>query len=136
LLWGLPPMSSIGLFTRSGARQDSFLISLTQACVERDCYPSPLNYRGFPKSCCTSVNEIICHGIPDLYKLANGDIVNSLNMPIFCVSSCFSVDVSVYHRGFHTDLNETYFVGQVDEESKHLVKTTYECLQKSIEQGN
>jgi methionyl aminopeptidase len=70
------------------------------ACMERNCYPSPLNYYQFPKSCCTSVNEVICHGIPDQYELRDGDICN--------------IDVSVYHDGFHSDLNETYCVGNVD----------------------
>ena len=56
-----------------------------EACMERDCYPSPLNYYTFPKSCCTSVNEVICHGIPDERPLVNGDIVN--------------LDVTVYHKG-------------------------------------
>ncbi|OIW00940.1 hypothetical protein TanjilG_10018 [Lupinus angustifolius] len=81
-------------------------------------YPSPLNYHFFPKSCCTSVNEVICHGIPDARKLEDGDIVN--------------VDVTVYYKGVHGDLNETYFVGNVDEESRQLVKCTYECLEKAI----
>jgi Xaa-Pro aminopeptidase len=73
------------------------------ASVERKCYPSPLNYMEFPKSCCTSVNEIICHGIPDDRPLEEGDIVN--------------VDISVYHNGYHADLNETFLVGKVDAES-------------------
>lgn len=47
-----------------------------EACIERECYPSPLNYYQFPRSCCTSVNEVICHGIPDLRPLADGDICN------------------------------------------------------------
>ncbi|KAK1304980.1 Methionine aminopeptidase 1A [Acorus calamus] len=81
-------------------------------------YPSPLNYHFFPKSCCTSVNEVICHGIPDARKLEDGDIVN--------------VDITVYYKGVHGDLNETFFVGKVDEESQQLVKCTYECLEKSI----
>jgi len=89
-----------------------------EACMERDCYPSPLNYYTFPKSCCTSVNEVICHGIPDARPLANGDIVN--------------LDVTVYHRGYHGDLNETFFVGQVDEESKKLVRVSWECLDAAI----
>ncbi|CAJ0933260.1 unnamed protein product, partial [Mesorhabditis belari] len=90
-----------------------------EACIERDCYPSPLGYHKFPKSCCTSVNEVICHGIPDMRKLEDGDLCN--------------VDVTVYHRGFHGDLNESFFVGKVDEASKKLVSVTYECLQKAIE---
>ncbi|KJH52751.1 methionine aminopeptidase, type I [Dictyocaulus viviparus] len=90
-----------------------------EACIERECYPSPLGYYNFPKSCCTSVNEVICHGIPDLRVLENGDLCN--------------VDVTVYHRGFHGDLNETFFVGdKVDEESRRLVCVTYECLQQAI----
>jgi len=90
-----------------------------EAAIERECYPSPLNYFNFPKSCCTSVNEVICHGIPDSYELQNGDIVN--------------VDISMFHNGFHGDVNDTYLVGDVDEISKKLVTTTYECLHKAIE---
>ncbi|XP_067139162.1 methionine aminopeptidase 1 [Centruroides vittatus] len=90
-----------------------------EACIDKECYPSPLNYYGFPKSCCTSVNEVICHGIPDLRPVKDGDILN--------------IDITVYHRGFHGDLNETFFVGNVDEESKKLVKVTHECLTKAIE---
>lgn len=90
-----------------------------EACVERECYPSPLNYIQFPRSCCTSVNEVICHGIPDTRPLKQWDICN--------------VDVTVYHRGFHGDLNETFFVGEPKPEAKKLVETTWECLQKSIE---
>ncbi|XP_064595511.1 methionine aminopeptidase 1-like [Liolophura sinensis] len=89
-----------------------------EACIDRECYPSPLNYYQFPKSCCTSVNEVICHGIPDQRPLEDGDILN--------------VDISVYHKSFHGDLNETFFVGNVDEKSKKLVKTTYECLAMAI----
>jgi len=92
-----------------------------EACIERDCYPSPLNYYCFPKSCCTSVNEVICHGIPDMRPLVNGDICN--------------VDVTVYHGGYHGDLNETFLIGEVSPEAKKLVKTTWECLQKSIEES-
>ena len=51
-----------------------------EACVERECYPSPLNYYEFPKSCCTSINEVICHGIPDMRPMQNGDICNSKNI--------------------------------------------------------
>lgn len=90
-----------------------------EAAVERECYPSPLNYHGFPKSCCTSINEVICHGIPDNRPIVNGDICN--------------IDVTVFHGGFHGDLNETLFIGEVSELASSLVKTTFECLQKSIE---
>ncbi|XP_008559022.1 methionine aminopeptidase 1 [Microplitis demolitor] len=90
-----------------------------EACIERDCYPSPLNYHQFPASCCTSVNEVICHGIPDTRPLQDGDICN--------------VDVTVYHNGFHGDLNETFLVGNVKPEIKKLVQVTYECLSKAID---
>ncbi|GMN18780.1 hypothetical protein TIFTF001_046843 [Ficus carica] len=89
-----------------------------EATIAAGGYPSPLNYHFFPKSCCTSVNEVICHGIPDARKLEDGDIVN--------------VDVTVYYKGVHGDLNETFFVGNVDEDSKRLVQCTYECLEKAI----
>ena len=89
-----------------------------EACIERECYPSPLNYYEFPASCCTSVNEVICHGIPDTRPLKDGDLCN--------------VDITVYHRGFHGDLNETFFVGNVGEKHKDLVKVTHECLMKAI----
>ncbi|XP_055548152.1 methionine aminopeptidase 1 [Wyeomyia smithii] len=89
-----------------------------EACIERDCYPSPLNYYNFPKSCCTSVNEVICHGIPDMRPLEDGDICN--------------VDVTVYFQGFHGDLNETFFVSNVKDEHKKLVQVTYEALSKAI----
>jgi len=82
-----------------------------EACMERECYPSPLNYRGFPKSVCTSVNEVICHAIPDTRPLQDGDIVN--------------LDVTVYKEGVHADLNETFFVGNVDKDSVRLVRVNF-----------
>lgn len=90
-----------------------------EASVERDCYPSPLNYYNFPKSCCTSVNEVICHGIPDQRPLENGDLLN--------------VDVTVYHRGFHGDLNETMFIGEVSPQHRKLVQVTYESMMKAAD---
>lgn len=83
-------------------------------------YPSPLNYRGFPKSICSSVNEVICHGIPDDRTLLDGDIVN--------------LDITVFLDGMHGDCNATFLVGEnVDAESRQLVKVTHECLMKGIE---
>jgi len=72
--------------------------------ISNDAYPSPLNYHNFPKSLCTSINEIICHGIPDFRPLESGDIVNC--------------DISVYKNGYHADLNETYCIGEVAESSR------------------
>lgn len=81
-------------------------------------YPSTLGYRGFPKSLCTSVNEVICHGIPDSTVLRDGDIVN--------------LDVTAYIGGVHGDNNATYLVGDVDEESRLLVERTREALNRAI----
>jgi len=87
--------------------------------VARGGYPSPLNYRGFPKSVCTSVNEVICHGIPDDRALRDGDIVN--------------IDVTVFLDGVHGDTNATFFVGNVDPESRRLVAVTEECMWRGID---
>lgn len=87
--------------------------------ISQGAYPSPLNYYSFPRSCCTSINEIICHGIPDTRPLEEGDIIN--------------IDISVYKDGYHGDLNETFYVGKVSESSKKLVKATYDSLMKAIE---
>ncbi|KAI3432398.1 hypothetical protein D9Q98_003954 [Chlorella vulgaris] len=89
-----------------------------EATLAAGAYPSPYNYYSYPKSVCTSVNEVICHGIPDRRPLADGDIIN--------------VDVSVYLDGYNGDLNETFVVGQVDEASRNLIKVTYDCLHKAI----
>ncbi|XP_062509464.1 methionine aminopeptidase 1-like [Corticium candelabrum] len=107
-----------GKAIRVGVTADEIDRVVHEACIERECYPSPLNYFHFPKSCCTSVNEVICHGIPDLRPFEDGDIVN--------------VDVTVYHDGYHGDLNETYFVGNVDDEGKRIVNVAYECLDQAI----
>jgi len=86
--------------------------------LDHHAYPSTLGYRGFPKSLCTSVNEVICHGIPDSTVLEDGDIVN--------------VDVTAYIGGVHGDNNATFLVGDVDEESRLLVERTQEALARAI----
>jgi methionine aminopeptidase len=75
--------------------------------IDNGAYPSPLNYGGFPKSVCTSLNECICHGIPDTTELVEGDIVN--------------VDVTVFLNGYHGDTSRTICVGAVSEEVQRLV---------------
>jgi len=90
-----------------------------EASIARGAYPSPLNYRGFPKSLCTSVNEIICHGIPDSRKLVEGDIVN--------------VDVTCFIGGVHGDTNATFGVGEVDDASRDLVRATRAAMHAGIE---
>jgi methionyl aminopeptidase len=86
--------------------------------TDHGAYPSTLGYRGFPKSLCTSVNEVICHGIPDDRPLEEGDICN--------------VDITAYIGGVHGDNNATFLVGEVDEESRLLVERTEEALARAI----
>ena len=94
-----------------------------EATIEAGAYPSPLLYGGpdnpYPKSVCTSVNEVICHGIPDDRELRDGDIVN--------------IDVTIFREGVHGDTNRTFLVGDVDPESRRLVRVTYECLLRGID---
>ncbi|OAF70443.1 hypothetical protein A3Q56_01811 [Intoshia linei] len=95
--------------------------------IELNCYPSPLNYYNFPASVCTSVNEVICHGIPDARALVDGDLLN--------------IDVTVHYDGFHGDLNETILIGdkyssKTDDKflnrGRNLVETTYKCISAAI----
>ena len=86
--------------------------------LDHGAYPSTLGYRGFPKSCCTSVNEVICHGIPDARPLEDGDLVK--------------IDVTAYKDGVHGDNCATYFCGDVDEESRLLTERTREALNRAV----
>eukprot|EP01121_Diplochlamys_sp_Union-15-3_P003641 TRINITY_DN13583_c0_g1_i1.p1 TRINITY_DN13583_c0_g1~~TRINITY_DN13583_c0_g1_i1.p1 ORF type:complete len:229 (+),score=33.21 TRINITY_DN13583_c0_g1_i1:496-1182(+) len=104
---------------KPGVTTDEIDRVVHESIIERGAYPSPLNYKGFPKSCCTSLNEVICHGIPDSRELQDGDICN--------------VDISVFYDGCHGDLNETWLIGNVDEKYKKLVQATYECLELAIQ---
>lgn len=94
---------------------DAFIHDRT---IAAGAYPSTLNYRGYPKSCCTSVNEVICHGIPDDRVLRDGDIVN--------------VDVSVFIDGVHGDTDATYPVGTVHPDDLMLIDATRDCLDAGI----
>lgn len=90
--------------------------------LDHGAYPSTLGYRGFPKSLCTSVNEVVCHGIPDDRRLEDGDILN--------------IDITGYlvidGMGVHGDTNATYLVGDVDDESRLLVERTHEAMMRGI----
>ena len=82
--------------------------------------PAPLNYRGFPKSICTSINQVVCHGIPsDTKQLKRGDILN--------------IDITVIKNGFHGDTSEMFEVGQADAHNQRLIKITQQCLYKAID---
>ena len=85
---------------------------------DHGAYPSTLGYRGFPKSLCSSLNEVICHGIPDSTELVDGDICN--------------IDITAFIGGVHGDTNATFCVGEVDEESRLLVERTHEATMRAI----
>jgi len=87
--------------------------------VERQAIPAPLNYRGFPKSICTSINHVVCHGIPGERKLAEGDIVN--------------IDVTVILDGWHGDTSRMFFVGKPSLKAQRLVEATYRAMMAGIE---
>ena len=86
--------------------------------LDHNAYPSTLGYRGFPKSLCSSLNEVICHGIPDSTVVQDGDILN--------------IDITAFIGGVHGDTNYTFLVGDVDEESRLLVERTQESLNRAI----
>ena len=86
--------------------------------LDHGAYPATLGYRGFPKSICTSVNEVICHGIPDARPLDDGDLVK--------------IDVTAYKGGVHGDTCATYFCGDVDEDSRLLAERTREAMERGI----
>ena len=108
-----------GEYLRPGMTTDEVDAYCHQLYIERDAYPSTLNYNHYPKSLCTSANEVICHGIPDTRQMQDGDIMN--------------LDVTAYVGGVHGDTNATFFVGDVDEQSRELVRITEECMWKGIE---
>ncbi|MDF2442740.1 MAG: methionyl aminopeptidase [Subtercola sp.] len=86
--------------------------------IEHGAYPSTLGYRGYPKSLCSSVNEVVCHGIPDNTVLDDGDIVN--------------IDITAFRNGVHGDTNATFFAGEPDEDVRLLVERTREAMNRGI----
>ena len=108
-----------GQAVKPGVTTDEIDSLVHELCIARNAYPSPLNYMGYPKSVCSSVNEVICHGIPDSRKLEDGDIVN--------------LDVTCFIGGVHGDTNATFAVGEIDNESRDLIKVTEECIWRGIE---
>ena len=111
-------LAAAGAAVAPGVTTDELDAVAHEAYVARGAYPSTLNYHEYPKSICTSVNEVICHGIPDDRPLADGDIVN--------------IDVTAYVDGVHGDTNATFAVGRIDDESARLVRVTRECLELGI----
>ena len=108
---------AVGEILRAGMTTEDINTFVHEDTVKRGGWPAPLNYHGFPKSVCTSVNEVVCHGIPGKRVLADGDIIN--------------VDVTTIYGGFYGDTSATFYIGQPSEEAKHVV----EVARKSLELG-
>jgi methionyl aminopeptidase len=104
---------------RAGITTEELDTIAYEECSRRGLYPSPLNYNGYPKSICTSVNEVICHGIPDARRLLSGDIVN--------------LDVTVFTEGVHGDCSVTVCVGQVNPVARRLVDAARDCLEVGVQ---
>jgi len=111
-------MAAGGAAVAPGVTTDEIDRIVHEYLCDHHAYPSTLGYKHFPKSCCTSLNEVICHGIPDTTVIQDGDIVN--------------IDVTAYIDGVHGDLNATYLAGNVSEENRLLVERTEECLRRAI----
>jgi methionyl aminopeptidase len=101
-----------------GVTTNALDVAAHEFLCDHGAYPSPLGYRGFPKSICTSKNEVICHGIPDDVELAARDIVN--------------IDVTAYLDGVHGDTSATFAVGEIDDESRLLLERTREALVRGV----
>ncbi len=111
-------LAEVGRHVAPGVTTDELDRVGHEFLCDHGAYPSTLGYKGFPKSLCTSVNEVICHGIPDTTVLHDGDIVN--------------VDITAYIGGVHGDTDATFLVGDVDEESRLLVERTREAMTRAI----
>lgn len=111
-------LAAVGDMIEPGVTTDAIDRVAHEFMCDHGAYPSTLGYRGFPKSVCTSLNEVICHGIPDSTVIADGDIVN--------------VDITAYIDGMHGDTNYTFYAGDVDDESRLLVERTWEATMRGI----
>ncbi|MED7925686.1 type I methionyl aminopeptidase [Nonomuraea sp. LP-02] len=111
-------LEEVGKHVRPGVTTDELDVVGHEFLLDHGAYPSTLGYKGYPKSLCTSINEVICHGIPDDTVLRDGDIVN--------------VDITAYIGGVHGDTDATFLVGEVDEESRLLVERTREATMRAI----
>jgi methionyl aminopeptidase len=107
-----------GEMLRPGITTDDINTFVHEDTIKRGAYPAPLNYRGFPKSVCTSINEIVCHGIPGAQLLKNGDIIN--------------VDVTTLYKGFHGDTSATFYIGTPSAEARLVTETARRGLELGI----
>ena len=110
----------IAAFVKVGISTDELNKLCHDKIIENGAIPAPLNYKGFPKSICTSINHVVCHGIPSEKQLKDGDIVN--------------IDVTVIVDGWFGDSSRMYFAGEPPIKAKRLVQTTYDCMIAGIEQ--
>lgn len=108
----------VGAAIRPGVTTDELDVIAHDYIVSQDAYPSTVGYRGFPKAVCTSINEVICHGIPDDTELVDGDIIN--------------IDITAFRNGVHGDLSKTFVVGEASAEATALVERTQEALARGI----
>lgn len=113
-------LDNIGQYVEPGVTTSSLNDICHKMIVDNGAIPAPLNYRGFPKSICTSVNHVVCHGIPDEKQLKDGDIVN--------------IDVTVIVDGWHGDTSRMYFVGEPSIKAKRLTQVTYDAMMLGIQQ--
>jgi methionyl aminopeptidase len=111
-------LSKVGEFIRPGISTEDINAFVHQDTLAKGAIPAPLNYHGFPKSVCTSINEVVCHGIPDSQLLKLGDIIN--------------VDVTHIFEGFHGDTSATFYVGEPSPEAKRLTECARRCLDLGI----
>jgi methionyl aminopeptidase len=111
-------LNEVGRHVAPGVTTDELDRVGHEFMLDHGAYPSTLGYRGYPKSLCTSLNEVICHGIPDDTVIGDGDIVN--------------VDITAYIDGVHGDTNATFLAGAVDEESRLLVERTREAMMRGV----
>ncbi len=108
----------VGEMLRAGITTDAINDFVHKDTIKRGAVPSPLNYKGFPKSVCTSVNDVVCHGIPGKEVIKNGDIIN--------------VDVTTFFGGFHGDTSATFYIGPPTKETRHVVETARRALDLGI----
>lgn len=111
-------LAEVGRHVTPGVTTDELDRIGHEFLCDHGAYPSTLGYRGFPKSLCTSVNEVVCHGIPDSTELADGDLVN--------------IDITAFIGGVHGDTNATFPVGQLDQAGADLIERTRESLRRGI----
>src|SRR5258706_5091658 len=107
----------VGDVIRSGMTTDEINRFVHDDTLRRGARPAPLNYHGFPKSVCTSVNDVVCHGIPSTQRIEDGDIIN--------------VDVTSIYDGFHGDTSATFYIGQPSKDARHVT----ERARRSLEAG-